>query len=53
MKKQLIKEIGDIIKLIKSEQKINSDLDLKIDCLEQEINIIEDKFKSQIKDKIT
>ena len=53
MKKQLIKEITDINKLIKNEQKIKSDLDLKLDSLEQEINIIEDKFLSQIKDKIT
>ena len=53
MKKQLIKEITDIIKLIKNEQKIKSDLDLKIDSLEQEINIIEQKFETLIKDKIT
>ena len=53
MKKQLIKEITDINKLIKNEQKIKSDLDLKIDSLEQEINIIEDKFKSQKKDNLT
>ena len=50
MKKQLIKEITDINKLIKNEQKIKSELDLKIDSLEQEINSIEDKFKSQIND---
>ena len=53
MKKQLIKEITDINKLIKNEQKNKSELDLKIDSLEQEINSIEEKFKSQIKDEIT
>ena len=36
MKKQLIKEITDINKLIKNEQKNKSELDLKIDSLEQE-----------------
>ena len=51
MKKQLIKEITDINKLIKNEQKNKSELDLKLDSLEQEINSIEDKFKSQIKDE--
>ena len=50
MKKQLIKEITDINKLIKNELKIKSDLDIKIDTLEQEINIIEEKFESKIKD---
>ena len=50
MKKQLIKEITDINKLIKNEQKNKSELDLKLDSLEQEINSIEDKFKSQTKD---
>ena len=50
MKKQLIKEISDINKLIKNELKIKSDLDIKIDTLEQEINIIEEKFESKIKD---
>ena len=53
MKKQLIKEITDINKLIKNEQKNKSELDLKIDSLELEINSIEEKFKSQIKDEIT
>ena len=50
MKKQLIKEITDINKLIKNEQKNKSELDLKLDSLEQEINSIEEKFKSQTKD---
>ena len=50
MKKQLIKEITDINKLIKNEQKNKSELDLKLDSLEQEINSIEDEFKSQTKD---
>ena len=50
MKKQLIKEITDINKLIKNEQKNKSELDLKLDSLEQEINSLEDKFKSQTKD---
>ena len=50
MKKQLIKEISDINKLIKNELKIKSDLDIKIDTLEQEINIIEEKFELKIKD---
>ena len=52
MKKQLIKEITDINKLIKNEQKIKSDLDLKIESLEQEIDLIENKFKSEIKDEL-
>ena len=50
MKKQLIKEITDINKLIKNEQKNKLDLDLKIESLELEINSIEEKFKSQISD---
>ena len=51
MKKQLIKEITDINKLIKNEQKIKSELILKITPLEQEINLIEEKFKLEINDK--
>ena len=50
MKKKLIKEITDINKLIKNEQKNKLDLDLKIESLELEINSIEEKFKSQISD---
>ena len=50
MKKQLIKEITDINKLIKNEQKNKLDLDLKLESLELEINSIEEKFKSQISD---
>ena len=51
MKKQLIKEITNINKLIKNEQKIKSELILKITPLEQEINLIEEKFKLEINDK--
>lgn len=46
MKKQLIKEISDINRLLKNEQKINQDTTNEINILEQEIKPIEDKINN-------
>ena len=51
MKKKLIKEILDINKLYKKEEKNKNEYNEEIKNLEQEINIIEEKIKSSIKDK--
>ena len=51
MKKQLIKEILDINKLYKKEEKIKNESNIEVKNLEKEINIIEEKIKSSIKDK--
>ena len=51
MKKQLIKELLDLNKLLKKEEKIKTKSKNEIINLEQEMNIIEEKIKSVIKDK--
>ena len=51
MKKQLIKEVLDLNKLLKKEEKIKTKSNNEIINLEQEMNIIEEKIKSIIKDK--
>ena len=51
MKKQLIKEILDINKLLKNELKTKNEINANINNLEQEIKQIEDKIKLLIKDK--
>ena len=50
MKKQLIKEISDLNKLLKNEKKANIESNDEIMMKEGEINVIEEKFKSVIKD---
>ena len=51
MKKQLIKEVLDINKLLKKEEKQKNESNIEIKNLEQEINSIEDKLKSIIKNQ--
>ena len=51
MKKQLIKEISEINKLIKNDTKTKKETKLEINNLEKEINIIERKIQNYYKDK--
>ena len=51
MKKQLIKEVLDLNKLLKKEEKIKNQSNNEIFNLEQEMKIIEEKIKATIKDK--
>ncbi len=51
MKKQLIKEILDINKLLKKEEKQKNDSNTEIFNLEQKINAIEEKIKSILNNK--
>ena len=51
MKKQLIKDVLDINKLLKKEEKQKNESNIEIKNLEQEINSIEDKLKSIIKNQ--
>ena len=51
MKKQIIKEVLDINKLLKNEQKIKNEQLNEINNLEKEIKVIEEKIQLKIKDK--